>query len=79
MKPFWTCRLFDKEGNRKHYDFVEFWNGPYCGGYLPYFKTEFRGFEVVQKLDEHLEGFDLVSDKPHIMSYHWVILSNAVI
>jgi hypothetical protein len=25
--PFWTSRLFDKEGNRRNYDRIEFING----------------------------------------------------
>jgi len=25
--PFWTSRLYDKEGNKRHYDRIEFVNG----------------------------------------------------
>lgn len=43
-KPFWHARLFNKDGSRKEYNFIEFING-----YNPDSKrmiTEYKGFSI---------------------------------
>ncbi len=40
-------RLFNKDNNIKHYDYVKFING--YGGDKPYFITKYDGFEIVKE------------------------------
>lgn len=40
-------RLFNKDGSKKHYDFVEFTNG--YGGHRPRFRAEFVTFYYAQR------------------------------
>ena len=42
-------RLFDKEGNLRSYDYIEFTNG--YGKDRPWFKCEFKGVQTMQKGD----------------------------
>lgn len=48
MTPFWTSRLFDKEGKRRNYDLIEFING--YNSNARRMVTEFKGFSIRNNL-----------------------------
>jgi hypothetical protein len=46
ISPFWTSRLYDKSGNKRAYDLIEFINGYNTDARR--IITEFKGFEKKQ-------------------------------
>lgn len=47
IKPYWTKRLFDENGNPKHYDLIVFRNG--YSKDAPEMKVEFKGVRINEK------------------------------
>lgn len=43
VTPFWTSRLYDKSGKRRHYDLIEFINGYHT--HARRMLVKFEGFE----------------------------------
>lgn len=60
IKPFWTKRLFDEEGNVKDYDYILFKNG--YSKDCPKMKVEFKGVKIRKEYEIELGKIIWVGD-----------------
>ena len=51
IKPYWTKRLFDDDGNAKEFDVIVFKNG--YSKDAPMMKVEFNGVRINEKSGEY--------------------------
>ena len=55
-------RLYDKDNNKREYDFIEFTNG--YGYHRPFFKAIYNGFYIVDKVDKkYSNGLEIYLNK----------------
>jgi hypothetical protein len=45
--PWIRSRLFNKDGSKKHYDRIKYYNGPACSERYPTTEMKFEGFHQV--------------------------------
>lgn len=76
--PWIYSRLFDKNGNPRHYDQIEYVNG--YGANRPRFVTDFCGFEMVNGVDQkYSNGLHVKTQEPTFVIRHTRVLKKSFI
>ena len=75
--PYWTSRLFNKDGTTKEFQYVEFSNGYRKN--RPQFKVEFKGVEVIDEVKEVYSNGFRVNYPYKKEGYYKIILGSIIV
>jgi len=75
--PYWTSRLFNKDGTAKEFRYVEFSNGYRKN--RPQFKVEFKGVEVIDEVNEVYSNGFRVNYPYKKEGYYKIILGSIIV